>query len=171
MVEDSCRANQEVPVEDAVNGSGRSRRRHLVPALLSAAILAVACRHASPGDTEAILKQLETDWETAEAAFDTDTVARIMSDEWVGTEPDGTRHRKDEELADLRHHKGTLTSFKMDPIAVTVFGDTAVVRAGSLQQGTGPNGDDASGYYVWTDVFIRRDGVWKVVASHTSRIE
>jgi ketosteroid isomerase-like protein len=155
----------------AMSGRWRSPIRLIVPVLLSTAMFASSCHHSSSDDIEATLKQLETEWETAEAAFDADTVARIMSDEWVGTEPDGTRHRKNEELSDLREHKGTLTSFRMDPIAVTVFGETAIVRAGSLQQGTGPGGDDASGYYVWTDVFIRRNGVWKVVASHTSRIE
>ena len=31
--------------------------------------------------------------------------------------------------------------------------------------------EDASGEYAWTDVFIRRNGAWQVIASHTSRLE
>jgi ketosteroid isomerase-like protein len=143
----------------------------VIPALIVAAMLAPACSRPQASEIEETLKQLEVTWENAEAAFDADTVDRIMADDWVGTEPDGTRHRKAEELADLRNHKGSLTSFTLDPITVKVFGDTAVVRAGGTQRGTASNGDDATGYYVWTDVFVRQNGVWKVVASHTSRVE
>jgi ketosteroid isomerase-like protein len=140
--------------------------------LLAVLTLSAACgRRSQPADVENTLKQLETDWQKAEARFDADTVDRIMADEWVGTEPDGTRHRKNEELSDLREHKGSMTSFTLDPIVVTVFGDTAIVRAGGTQQGFAPDGEDASGIYVWTNVYIRRNGSWKVVASHTSKVE
>jgi hypothetical protein len=82
----------------------------VIPALIAAAIVAPACSRPRASEVEQTLKRLEIEWENAEATFDADTVDRIMADDWVGTEPDGTRHRKGEELADLRDHKGSLTS-------------------------------------------------------------
>jgi ketosteroid isomerase-like protein len=140
--------------------------------VLAALAFSPACAPPSQSaDVATTIRQLETDWQKAEARFDADAVDRLMADEWVGTEPDGTRHRKDEELSDLREHKGSLTAYTLDPIAVTVFGDTAIVRSGGTQQGFAPDGEDASGIYVWTNVYIKRNGSWRVVASHTSKIE
>jgi len=48
-------------------------------------------------------------------------------------------------------------------------GDTAVVTGRSTIKGV-RDGKDLIGRERWTDVFVRRDGRWLAVASHSSRI-
>ena len=60
-------------------------------------------------------------------------------------------------------------SVKLDDIKITVLGDTAVAYLLQSEVST-HNGSDTSGQYRWTDMFAKRDGVWKAVASHGSRV-
>ena len=47
---------------------------------------------------------------------------------------------------------------------VRVFGDVAIVT-GSDDEKSSFKGKDISGHYVWTDVFVKRNGQWQAVAS------
>jgi len=47
---------------------------------------------------------------------------------------------------------------------VRVFGDTAVVT-GSDDEKSSYKSKDTSGHYLWSDVFVKREGRWQAVAS------
>ena len=47
---------------------------------------------------------------------------------------------------------------------VRVFGNTAVVT-GSDDEKSSYKGKDTGGHYVWTDIFVKRNGRWQAVAS------
>ena len=52
---------------------------------------------------------------------------------------------------------------------VRVYGETAVVTYRSVAKGK--IGDqDISGEYRWTDVVVKRNGVWLIVSTHGSTI-
>ena len=53
---------------------------------------------------------------------------------------------------------------------VRVFGDTAVVT-GTEVETTVQDGKTSSDHYVWTDVFVKRNGKWLAVASQTALIK
>jgi hypothetical protein len=53
-------------------------------------------------------------------------------------------------------------------MTVRIFGITAVVT-GSNTEKSMSHGKDSSGKYVWTDVFVMRNGLWQVVASQSTR--
>ena len=53
-------------------------------------------------------------------------------------------------------------------ISVNVYGDVAVVFT-SQQESSRYAGTDTSGHYHFTDVWVKRSGVWQAVASHGSR--
>jgi hypothetical protein len=57
----------------------------------------------------------------------------------------------------------------MDPIKVRVFGDVAIVTAGDVEKST-YKGKDSSGHYVWTDVYMNRNGQWQAVATQGSKV-
>ncbi len=58
-------------------------------------------------------------------------------------------------------------SFTYDEVRVDLFGDAAVVHSRSTQSAR--VGDQRwDGAFVLTDVWIRRDGRWQVVARHSS---
>jgi ketosteroid isomerase-like protein len=52
---------------------------------------------------------------------------------------------------------------------VHVDGDTAVVFGLETEKST-YKGADSSGQYRFTDVFVKRNGVWKAIATHVTKV-
>jgi len=61
----------------------------------------------------------------------------------------------------------SLTSYDFEGLTVRLYGRTAVV-SGRLRQSASAAGEDWSGSYLFTDVWVSRDGAWQVVSRHTS---
>lgn len=57
----------------------------------------------------------------------------------------------------------------MDEVSVNVYGDAAVSYT-SQQEKSKYNGKDNSGHFHFTNVWVKKDGKWQVVASHGSRL-
>jgi ketosteroid isomerase-like protein len=115
------------------------------------------------------IENLEAQWRTAVLQNDVATVNRLLADDYLGINPNGTLETKADALA-LRR-AGTTKISSMDPInmKVRVYGDTAVVT--SQVQVEGHDGErDISGRYHYTRVYSHRSGEWKVVSFEASRI-
>jgi ketosteroid isomerase-like protein len=115
------------------------------------------------------IENLEAQWRTAVLQNDVATVNRLLADDYLGINPNGTLETKADALA-LRR-SGTTKISSMDPInmKVRVYGDTAVVT--SQVQVEGHDGErDVSGRYHYTRVYSHRSGEWKVVSFEASRI-
>jgi ketosteroid isomerase-like protein len=95
---------------------------------------------------------------------------RYMADDVVLTGPDGDVLDKARLNADIKSGALKLQSSTMSDMKVRVHGDTAVVTYGSTDKGT-YKGKDVSGEFRWTDVFVRRNGSWQLVAGHGSKVE
>ena len=67
-------------------------------------------------------------------------------------------------MNDLKSGFVKYTSITTGKVQVRVFGNTAVVT-GSDDEKSSRRDMDTSGHYVWTDVFVNRQGRWQVVAS------
>ena len=52
---------------------------------------------------------------------------------------------------------------------VRVYGDTAIVDVDQTEKSRHGD-DDFSGSYLFTNVWVNRDGQWQAVASHGSRV-
>ena len=65
-------------------------------------------------------------------------------------------------LPDYVMHSAEFTDVRLD-----VYGETAVMRSRTKQSAT-VFGKDRSGEMLVTDVWVKRDGRWQVVARHTS---
>ena len=113
------------------------------------------------------LMQVERDWAAAIVRHDGATISRIVAEDWLETSWDGSSFGKAQALADLPF--GTTESITMDPIRVRVFGDVAIVTTGDVEKSTF-KGQDSSGHYVWTDVYMRRNGQWQAVATQGSKV-
>ena len=57
----------------------------------------------------------------------------------------------------------------MDPVMVRVFGDVAIVTTGDTEKST-DIGDNGTAHYVWTDVYLQRDGRWQVISTQGSKV-
>lgn len=119
--------------------------------------------------TAQAVMQLERDWAKALVAGDTATIERITASDWVMTDPGGNRTARAESLAEMR--SGALKFESMTPLdmEVRVYGDTAIVNGRSRDKLT-YKGQDMSGEYRFTDVFVKRDGRWQAVSSAVTRV-
>jgi hypothetical protein len=114
------------------------------------------------------LKQMERDWGQAEIKKDFDTVDKVLAEDWVGIDHEGKIVSKAEAMTDLKSGDIGLTSEVLGPMTVRIFGKTAIVTGSNTEKSVGHR-KDSSGKYVWTDVFVLRDGKWQVVASQSTK--
>src|SRR5260370_42479916 len=82
--------------------------------------------------------------------------------------PDDKIQKKAGKAAEIK--AAHTTSATMGDMKVRVFGDTAVVT-GTDDEITLEDGKKSSDHYVWTDVFVKRNGWWLAVASQTAAIK
>jgi ketosteroid isomerase-like protein len=117
---------------------------------------------------ERTLMQMERDWGQAQIKNDFATVEKILAKDWVGIDYDGQVVDRAQMLAHMKTGSSTLQSEELSDMKVRVFGSTAVVTGKDSEKST-DRGKDSSGKYVWTDVFVMRNGVWQVVASQSTK--
>ena len=142
------------------------KRLMLLAAFLAAAVSAKPAASVSP---EQAIRQIETDWANAEVKADLAAIDRIEAPDWQLSDPEGNVSTKAEADADLKSGALKLMSFKIDDLKVRIFGDTAIVH-GLETEKSSYKGDDTSGQYRFTDVFVKRGGVWRAVATHETRV-
>ncbi|HYU77390.1 MAG TPA: DUF3303 family protein [Vicinamibacterales bacterium] len=92
----------------------------------------------------------------------------VLAPEWTVTQADGTILSRSTVLGEFFDAVRFDTNV-IDDVAVTLFGDTAVVR-GRTSVGATFNGVPVSARIRFTDVFIKRKQQWQVVASHASSL-
>jgi ketosteroid isomerase-like protein len=124
---------------------------------------------ASSGSAAAELRQIEAAWVAAVKAKDSAKLGGILDDSWVGLGWDGKITDKPTNLAELKSPGNSLGSFEMGLITVRLFGNTAVVTGSDTEKST-EDGKDTSGKYIWTDVFVKQNGQWRAVASHSTKV-
>jgi ketosteroid isomerase-like protein len=115
------------------------------------------------------LENLESQWRTAVMQNDVATANRLLADDYLGINPNGTLETKADALAQRRSGTVKISSIDVDNIKVRVYGDTAVVT--SRVDVLGHDGDrDISGRYHYTRVYNHRSGEWKIVSFEASRV-
>ena len=128
----------------------------------------VATTAKGPSVSQAI-KQLEQDWTDAMKAGDVDKIGQILADDWTGVGYDGSKETKQSLLAGVKSGKYKAESVENGPMDVKVLGSVAVVQGSDTEKSV-TNGKDSSGKYVWTDVWVMRDGRWQAVASQSVKV-
>lgn len=115
-------------------------------------------------DTAQTLQEIEQTWLQAERNHDPTSFEKLVTDDWIALTPDGKRQTKAERSAKIKNsHMGAAS---LGPMEVRVFGDAAVVT-GTVDE----TAEHGTHHYVWTDVFVRRDGKWLAVASQTALVK
>jgi ketosteroid isomerase-like protein len=108
---------------------------------------------------------LEDAWVNAIVHKDVDVLNRVMADDFNGVSPNGQRYTKAEAIADVQSGFYKVDNMELQNVDVRVFGDTALVTFYQNEKSRFEN-EDTSGRYAFTDVWVKRDGVWEVVSSH-----
>jgi ketosteroid isomerase-like protein len=92
----------------------------------------------------------------------------ILAPEWSVTDPSGhvlTRQQVLQQTFDSTDRR--IDSMTVDDVEVRMYGDTAVAT-GRTQATGNYQGTAVVVVLRFTDVVVRRDGIWQVVASHGS---
>ena len=114
------------------------------------------------------LQAMEQAWLDAEKNHDAAAFEKLVADDWIAISPDGKSQTKAERAAEIK--AAHIASATLGDMKARVFGDTAVVT-GTDDEVTMTEGKKSSDHYVWTDVFVKRNGKWLAVASQTAQIK
>jgi ketosteroid isomerase-like protein len=114
------------------------------------------------------LKKIEEDWANAYVKRDKTFVEKITSADFAFIGPDGTMVDKNEYVKSMEGDT-VFTAFKVEELKVRIYGDAAVVLGiASITAQT--KGEEESGRYSFTDVFVKQKGEWKAVSGHVTPV-
>lgn len=115
------------------------------------------------------LKRLEDEWARATMTKDRSIVDRIEGDDYVFVMPDGNVRNKTQDLDALA--KANYTAFNNRDLQVRMLSnDTAEVLGVTHIAGT-ENGQDISGDYRFTDVWVNKNGRWQAVSTQATKVQ
>lgn len=123
----------------------------------------------SDGVEEGALLQIQQDWTKAILNKDRAALDKIMGSNYVSNGPEGVRNKK-QAISSIMSSALKVESAELGDIQPMVFGNIAVVYGTTAAKGT-EQGKPFEGKFVWTDIFEKRDGSWKCVASYGSPAE
>jgi ketosteroid isomerase-like protein len=117
------------------------------------------------GDQEIIREIVDMERQAKEASLrrDADFPLRTLADDYVAITPLGQVTTKQETISARRSGQLRYESMNVSDMVVRLYGDTAVVTARADVKGH-QLGEDFSGLYRYTRVWVRRNGRWQTVS-------
>lgn len=116
-------------------------------------------------EQETIRQIVDMERQTKEASLrrDADFSLRALSDDYVAITPLGQITTKEENISARRSGQLRYESMNVTDMVVRLYGETAVVTARADVKGH-QLGEDFSGLYRYTRVWVRRNGHWQAVS-------
>jgi ketosteroid isomerase-like protein len=127
-------------------------------------IWAASAQQSGTADAERYIRESERQWADTVFNGDTNVVERILSDDFLGVDPDGSLYEKAKMVADTREAPKEFISNRLNDVKVRFFGDTTAVAQGN-ESWVRRTGTPLRARFVWTDTWILRNGKWQIVAS------
>jgi len=120
-------------------------------------------------DETSKLMALENAWNQAQIRHDSKSLARLVSDQFIYTDTDGSVMDKSRFLADNEDADYSASVMVNDNVKVYSYPNTAVVAGRYHAKGT-YKGKPFDHYGRFTDTWIYLNGIWQCVASHTTAL-
>ena len=121
----------------------------------------------SDAETEAYMREAETEWTVAPLSQRPALLKRILADDYVGVGTKGAVRNKDQTIAaDSSMPSNPGESAKLDYVHYRHFGDTVLDQG---QETTSSSGKSRK--IVWTDVWMFRNGRWQIVSSQDTVLQ
>lgn len=115
-------------------------------------------------DTAAQLKGIEARWIEAEVHGDAAYLDTILAPDFTYTNPNAQVLNRAQLIDAVKSGKAKLESGSVGDMTVRVYGDVAVVNGTYTQREAGKASDVGR----FTDTFVRKNGSWLAVATHSS---
>ena len=136
-------------------------------ALVATSFLGIVAKLLPPDinqtEAEQYIVESEKQWAEAVASGDSSVARRILAEDFLGVEPDGSFYDKAKEIENAPDGPRQFVSNHANEIRVRFYGDAAVAQGS--ESWVRRSGSPKRGRYVWTDTWIKRDGKWQVVAA------
>ncbi|WP_082028848.1 nuclear transport factor 2 family protein [Xanthomonas sacchari] len=139
---------------------------HFFTSSLLAPLLLSGCSHTpiatsgSYAEAERYIIDCSRDWAESVVTGDRSKRKIYFADDFIGTDTKGRRYDKSQVTRETGPAK-QIVSNTLHDVSVRFFGDTAIAHGSE----TWTRKDGSTGQYVWTDIWIKRDGRWQVVAA------
>src|ERR1700756_3163531 len=118
----------------------------------------------------ATITQMENASVKADMAGDSSFVEKNYTENFTGGSSWGNWETKQSILADMKDSKNNKTNSEaISELSVRVYGDTAIATYKSSYDSL-YHGDRRARTILSTDTFVRQNGSWKLVASHSSEL-
>jgi hypothetical protein len=115
------------------------------------------------------LTQIEYNIGRAIIKRDVGMLNNIFGDDFFSYSGQAQKQTRKEWIANSVSPKLVVTRFRYSLFDIRIFGKTAVVQ-GSNDDDARYDGKDINGAYTWLDVFVKREGQWKLIANETVKI-
>ncbi|HEV8334514.1 MAG TPA: DUF4440 domain-containing protein [Steroidobacteraceae bacterium] len=113
------------------------------------------------GEAREQIRRIERSSAQVAVSGDPAGVEQIFADDFVGVSPDGAHYTKQGFIDDTRAHPLGFVSNELNDVQLRFFGDVAVAQGDETF--TTRAGD--KGRFVWTDVLVRKNNQWRIVAA------
>jgi hypothetical protein len=137
---------------------------------LAIALLLAAGLQPPEGDAVVEFGQLERNLAAAYMRGDRAFVDDLLTDDWTSTDYQGRLWTKANVLALFGPDGPTFTKAEIDVDRVRLLGDVAIVTGRSVSAGRF-EGREIAVTQRYTDIYVRRGGRWRVVASHGTQVQ
>ena len=120
-------------------------------------------------NAEQQLLKLEDAFAEAIVNNDLESIGRLVADDWIIIEPDGGIVDRARFFEVIKSGALTHEMMESEDLRVRVYGDSAVVTAVTRTKGKFM-GQEFNTQERATDVFVKRDGRWRCVLTHLTRV-
>jgi ketosteroid isomerase-like protein len=133
----------------------------LIPFLLLLTSLAHTQSADDHASDRAYIRQSESDWAESVVTNDVSVLERLLADDFIGVDIDGSHYSKADAIKDFRTQPSEFVSNHLNEVEIRFYGDTAVAQGNEGWK----KKDGTPGKFVWTDTWIKRGGKWQIVAA------
>ncbi|HEY9064314.1 MAG TPA: nuclear transport factor 2 family protein [Burkholderiaceae bacterium] len=148
--------------------------RSLCTALAALAVASCSLPHATEpaASVDATVRLLTTQadaWDKAIVAKDAAAVAANVAPDFTQIDSSGAVNGRDEFIQGLLDPGLRIAPYTVEEFNVRVYGDTALLT-GRIRMTGISDGQPFQSHFRYIDVYVKRDGLWKVVSIQITRM-
>jgi ketosteroid isomerase-like protein len=122
------------------------------------------------GQTEDEIRELLRRWAGAVERNDVEALGELMAEDLIHTDPTGAVHTREQVLAGLALAPDIpCESVGVEDVLLRIYDNVALAN-GYTEIKARVGGQTVTGRFRFTDVFHKRNGDWKIVATHTTAV-